>query len=134
MRSHVEFRSPSLLDARADDDAPRGKSVAALLAERLPARGYQIIRVEPEDWGWRIDLANAAFPLWIGCGHYAEYPDCHLCFIEPSQPHIRRWLKRVATSDVVEPLATAIEAVLLDDAQVSDLRWWTDAEIELGTR
>ena len=69
----------------------------------------------------------------IGCGHYEEWPDGHLCFIEPRRPYVRRWMmKRISTVDVVERLATAIEDVLLRDGNVTDLRWWTEAEVARG--
>jgi hypothetical protein len=132
MRSNVEFRSPDLLDAQPGAGVPQGEAVATLLAEHLAHRGYSIEVVEPEDWGWRVQLHNAAFPLWIGCGHYEEYPDGHLCFIEPSKPYTGRWWKRIATEETVERLATAIEQVLRDSGKVYDLRWWTAAENARG--
>lgn len=132
MRSHIEFRSEALLHADANNGEPHGESVAKLLADRLPEHGYEVIVVAPEDWGWRVELKNEAFPLWIGCGHYEEYPDGHMCFIEPSKPYVRRWLKRIPTGEVVEVLATALERVLHSTAQVSDVRWWTQSETNLG--
>lgn len=111
---------------------PKGEAVAAWLAAELPTHGYRIERVYPEDWGWCVQIANSSFPLWIGCGHYEEYPNGHLCFIEPSQPYIRRWLKRISTFEVVEQLATAIEGVLRRSGDVTDLRWWTEAEVAGG--
>jgi len=132
MRSHVEFRSSALLDAQGGETGPKGEAVARLLAAELPGHGYQIECVDPEDWGWRVQIANSAFPLWIGCGHYQEYADGHLCFIEPSRPYIRRWLKRVPTADAVERLATAIEDILRASGAVNDLRWWTEAEAADG--
>ena len=132
MRSHIEFRSEALLKADAPSRDVHGQSVANLLADQLPQHGYEIIEVAPEDWGWRVQLKNETFPLWIGCGHYEEYPDGHMCFIEPSKPYVRRWLKRVDTGEVIEPLATAIERVLCASALVSNVRWWTDAEASLG--
>lgn len=131
MRSHLEFRSAALLNADGSDDEVRGESAARLLADQLSHAGYEIIEVAPEDWGWRVSFRNEGFPLWLGCGHYGEYPDGHLCFIQPSSPHVRRGLKRVATSEVVESLASAIERVLRASSQVSELRWWTEAEARL---
>jgi len=132
MRSHIEFQSEALLKADAPDRDIHGKSVANLLADQLPQHGYEIIEVAPEDWGWRIQIKNKAFPLWIGCGHFEEYTYGYMCFIEPSKPYVRRLLKRVNTSEVIELLATAIERVLCASALVSNVRWWTDAEASLG--
>ena len=132
MRSHVEFRSEALLNADAPNGEVRGESVARFLAHELSQHGYEIMKVGPEDWGWQVSLKSAAFPLWIGCGHYEEYHHGYLCFIEPSKPYVRRWLKRIATSEATEPLATAIEQVLCASSAVSNIRWWTDAETNLG--
>lgn len=129
MRSHVEFRSATLSDEPGDEAAPKGEAVARLLAAELPGHGYQIERIYSEDWGWCVQVSNSSFPLWIGCGHYQEYEDGHLCFIEPSRPYIRRWLRRVPTIEIVERLATAIEDILRHSGEVYDLRWWTDAEV-----
>jgi hypothetical protein len=132
MRTHVEFRSESLRDADAVDGKARGESVARLLANELPKHGYEIIEVAPEDWGWRVLLRSKAFSIWIGCGHYEEYRDGYLCFIEPSKPYVGRWLKRIATSEATEPLANAIEQVLCASSAVSNIRWWTARETTLG--
>lgn len=132
MHSHLAFRSDSLLDATTDDDVPCGEKVARLLAERLPGQGFDVQRVEPEDWGWRIQVANDAFPLWVGCGHHEEHADDHLCFIEPSKPYVRRWLKRISTSEQVERLATALENVVRTEPGTYDVRWWADSETARG--
>lgn len=89
-------------------------------------------RVEPKDWGWRVQVANDAFPLWIRCGHYEEYADGHLCFIEPSKLYVRRWLKRIPTSEHIERLATALENVVRTEPGTYDVRWWTGAETACG--
>lgn len=129
MRSHVEFRSSALLGADGDAEGRRGETVARLLATRLPAYGYAIDSIGAEDWGWRVTVRNADFPLWIGCGHYEEYPDGLLCFIEPSRPVIRRWFKRIPTSEIVERLASSMERVFHASGQVSGLRWWSGDEV-----
>lgn len=127
MRSHVEFRSQALLEQDTDDP---GESVARLLVERLSECGYQIKEAVPEDWGWRIDIGNAAFPLWVGCGRYEQYDDGgYLVFIDPSTPYVRRGLKRLATSETVEALAGAIDQVLRQDGRVYEVRWWAEDEV-----
>jgi hypothetical protein len=125
MRSHLEFRSSSLFDSSVDGAMPKGRTVAMLLAKELPRHGYEVEHVHSEDWDWRVQVANASFPLWIGCGHYEEYMDGHLCFVEPSRPYIRCWLKRVPTTNVAERLAAAIEDIIRGSGEASHIRWWT---------
>jgi hypothetical protein len=66
-----------------------------------------------------VQIANRAFPLRIGCGHYGE-------------PNLWCWVKQISTVDTVVPLTTAIEDVLRRHGQVTDLRWWTAAEVVRG--
>jgi hypothetical protein len=66
--------------------------------------------------------------LWIGCGHYQEYPDGFLCFIEPHTPFVRRFLKKIDTRERVSSLQRAIDNVLGEAAGVRDKRWWTHDE------
>lgn len=91
-----------------------------------------VASLSAEDWGWRLNLQNDAFPLWIGCGNYDEFENGFLCFIEPSTPFVRQWLKNISTSDTVELLASALEEVLRQSGKAEDLRWWTEAETERG--
>lgn len=132
MRTHLEFRSSELLDDHTNRDLPQGKRVAELLRSMLPSAGLEVESVVPEDWGWCVKLRHHAFPLWIGCGFYPEYEDGFLCFIEPSKPFVRRWLKRIPTEQPVEELATAVELILQKTKGVHSLRWWTDAEAKQG--
>lgn len=132
MRTHLEFRSRDLLDPHDDGDIPHGEAVAQLLVRELPQRGFQIGGMIPEDWGWCVKIRHDAFPLWIGCGFYPEYGDGLLCFIQPSKPHVRRWFKRISTTETVDRLATALEDVLRESRKVHDLRWLTDAEVQRG--
>ncbi|EQB31031.1 hypothetical protein M529_17090 [Sphingobium ummariense RL-3] len=125
----MEFRSVELIDSSESVDSPAGETVARLLAEALPRYGFQIEGVAPEDWGWRLLVANERFPLWIGCGRYLEYADGHLCFIEPSTRYVRRWFRRIPTETVVERLATALEESISQCGKAQALRWWTDTEI-----
>lgn len=126
MRSHVEFRSAALIDP---SPATGGGMVAGILKDNLPLHGFEVVAVTQEDWGVHIALTNDAFALSIGCGHYAEYPDGHLCFIEPSKPVIRRWLRKISTVETVEKLAAALDDILAQRNGIDHLRWWTEAEV-----
>ena len=136
MRTHLEFRSPAFPACPGEEEQINegryGKRLAEFLAGELPKHGFEVAHLNPEDWGWRIDLRHDAFRLWIGCGNYEEYADGFLCFIEPSQPSIRQWLKRVPTAEIVGRLASALEAIVRQGGEAHDLRWWTEAEMLRG--
>lgn len=132
MRSHVEFHSTEFPAYPGEEDEINpgrfGKRLAEFLAEQLPRRGFSVRGIGAEDWGWQIELENAAFPLWIGCGNYEEGENAFLCFIEPSKPVLRKWFKTIETAKVVERVASALEAILLSSGKVSSLKWWTEDE------
>lgn len=136
MRTNLEFRSDAFPPYAGEDEeinpGRHGKRLIQFLAAELPRHGFDIAGVCPEDWGWRLDLHNDAFPLWVGCGNYEEYENGFLCFIEPAKPVVRQWLKSIDTSETVERLATALEQALQQSGKVQDLRWWTEAEAARG--
>ena len=136
MRTNLEFRSDAFPAYAGEDEeinpGRHGKRLVQFLAAELPWHGFDIAGVCPEDWGWRLDLQNDAFPLWVGCGNYEEYENGFLCFIEPSTPVVRQWFKSIPTSETVEQLATALEQALQQSGRAQDLRWWTEAEAARG--
>jgi len=132
MRTHVEFTSAAFPAYPGEEDQINpgryGKRVAEYLASELPKAGFAVRTIGAEDWGWCVELENAAFPLWIGCGNYEERENAFLCFIEPSKPKIRKWLRSIETSSVVERLASALDAMLRGRADVTKIRWWAEDE------
>ena len=132
MRTHIEFTSTEFPAYEDEDEAVNpgrfGKRLAEWLAVTLPAHGFVVRGIGAEDWGWRVEVENQAFPLWVGCGNYEEFEHGFLCFIEPSKPFVRKLFSKVATSETVERLASALEAALRQRGDVSRLRWWSEDE------
>lgn len=131
MRTHFEFRStefPAYPEEEVINPGRFGKRLAEFLAAELPWAGFEIANVSAEDWGWRIDLNHDAFPLWIGCGNYEEHEDGFLCFIEPSKPYVRRFLRRISTTSIVDRLAATLDDIVRGSDKALQLRWWTEAE------
>ncbi len=132
MRTHVEFRSAKFPPYEGEEKQVNpglwGKRLAEYLSQRLRAAGVPTGEIYAEDWGWAIPLQNDAFPMWIGCGHYQEYPDGYLVFIEPSKPVIRKLLKKIDTTADVARVADAIDKILASDPEIQGLRWWNDDE------
>ena len=132
MRTHVEFRSsafPAQLGEGEQINPGRwGKRLADYLRAELDKQG--LVGGEPvaEDWGWLVPITNDAFPLWVGCGNYEEYPDGYLCFIEPSKPKVRRWFRSIDTTERIAQVAFAIDHALRTHWNVSDVRWWPGDE------
>ncbi|MBI3463273.1 MAG: hypothetical protein HY000_09470 [Planctomycetes bacterium] len=132
MKTHVEFRSEKFppYDGEEAEINPGcwGKRLAEFLAGGLSREGFEVQEPIAEDWGVAVPNQNDQFPLWIGCGNYAEYPDGFLCFIEPHTPVVRRWFRKIDTVEKVTALQAALHRVLSADASIRDIRWWTYEE------
>jgi hypothetical protein len=134
MRTHVEFVSTHFPAYPEEDEEVNpdrfGRRLAEFFAAELPNHGFVVASIGAEDWGWMVELENPAFPLWVGYGNYDEKPNAFLCFTEPSTPFVRKWLSKIDTKQKVESLAAAMNAILLASDKVSELRWWTEDEIQ----
>jgi hypothetical protein len=130
MRTHVEFRSAKFppYDGEEQEVNPGlyGKRLAEYLQRELQKQGIDTGEILAEDWGWIVPLREESFSMWLGCGHYQEYEDGFLCFIEPSKPFIRRWLRRIDVRPAVERVATALDGILRSDSEIRDVQWWKD--------
>jgi hypothetical protein len=126
MRTHVEFRSSGFPAQPGEDELVNpgifGKSLASHLREQLAARGFVTGEPYAEDWGWAVPIENTEIPLWVGCGNYEEYADGFLCFIEPSKPFVRKLLRKIDTTAMVERIATALDSILCAHPDVRDIR------------
>jgi hypothetical protein len=132
MRTHAEFASTEFPAMPGEEEEINpgcfGRRLAEFVAAGLPAHGFKSKGMGPEDWGWRVDLENAAFPLWVGCGNYRDIDNGFLVFIDPSEPSITKWFKKIQTEPTIERLAGALEALLQQSGKVTRFRWWTDEE------
>jgi len=121
MKTHVEFRSDKFPPYEGEEDQINpdlwGKRLGEYLKEKLIGHGIETGDLIAEDWGWRLPVKNETFSMWIGCGHYQEYPNGYLCFVEPSKPTIR-------VGRVVEALGKILES----DRDITDVRWWDEDE------
>lgn len=125
--TRVEFRSDRFPPYQGEQVNPDlwGKRLAEFLCEKLPAAGFKTEGPRPEDWGWYIDVVNSGFRLWIGCGHYQEYPDGYLCFIEPNAPYIRKFFRKIDTRERVNALQRALDKILVESNGIREKRRWT---------
>jgi hypothetical protein len=127
--SHVEFRSDLFPAYPGEEDETNpgrhGKRLAEFLVAGLRKAGLGCKDPFAEDWGWQIKVQNDAFALWIGVGVYDEYPDGFLCFIEPHEPTVRKFFKKIDARGPIEVLRQAMNQVLSAEPGIRDIRWWT---------
>ena len=111
------------------DDTPNapeiyGKALARYLAEGLARRGFAVTGCRAEDWGWRVDVDNADFPLWLGCANLTDGENRFRCFIEPHTDCVRRlWLFKHDTRAVTARLAAALNDILQQDDRIELVEW-----------
>jgi hypothetical protein len=136
MKTHVEFRStdfpPYESEAQELNPGRWGKRLAEFLVQGLPNYGFEPGAPIPEDWGWVVPIKNDGFRLWIGCGNLDEQPEGFLCFIEPHQPSIRKFLRKIDTSTRVNELREAIDQLMSASPNVREKRWMTYEEFNVG--
>jgi hypothetical protein len=114
MRTHVEFRSekfPPYPEEQVEVNPDLwGKRLAEYLYNQLVARGVTVGQIYAEDWGWVVPIHHDAFRMWLGCGHYQEYTDAYLAFMEPSKSTIRKWpFRKIDTTADVERIAGILD-------------------------
>lgn len=134
MRTHVEFRSDRFPPYPGEEDGVNpdlwGKRLAEYLKKALDERGITTDDIFAEDWGWVVPLQHEPFPMWLGCGHYQEYDDGYLVFIEPSKPTIRKGLfKKIDTTADIARIADTVDVILHADPKIHSIRWWDEHEI-----
>jgi len=132
IRTHIEFKSnkfPPYEDEENEINPGRwGKRLAEYLSLKLKESGVSIGNIYAEDWGWAIPIKGKPCDMWIGCGNYDEYPNGFLCFIEPSKPSIRKFLKKIDISEDLKFLSGAIDKILNAESEITDIKWWMDNE------
>lgn len=135
MRTRLAFQTEDLLDPDSEDrdvsiypvEGSDGRTLAYYIAERLPEHGFVINGVFSEDWGWWIEIESQHFTLGVGCGFWWDETENNLnCFIKPDKPYVRRLFRKIDTTERVEALADALDAIVRGSGKAENLTW-TDA-------
>jgi len=132
MLTHVEFISNSFPPYEDETDAQDsyGKRLAEFLSNGLGEKGIRTEDIYQEDWGRMIKVENEAFGLWIGCGHYPEYENGFLCFIEPHKEQVKKFLffGTIETKPRIMELQKAMDEVLQAEPSIENVKWFTHDE------
>ena len=67
MKTHLEFKSSEFPAYPGEDKQINpgifGKRLAEFLAENCPPhRGFKVLCIGAEDWGWMVEIENQDFP------------------------------------------------------------------------
>jgi hypothetical protein len=130
MKTQVEFRSNKFPPYEGEEEEINpglwGKRLAEYLKAKLEGAGIQTDGIVTEDWGCMVGVKNERFPLAIGCGHQDGEDNEFLCFIEPSKPVVRKWFKKIDTTQEVRRLSEALQTILASDPDIRDVRWQSE--------
>jgi hypothetical protein len=74
--------------------------------------------------GWELPIENDEFPLAVDVNFLQPNNFC-LCSIDPHTSSIRRWFKKIDTTEKIQALAGALDNVLKTDSRVSLIKWST---------
>ena len=131
MKTYFEFKSDKFPPCDGEDEQINpglwGKRSAEYLVQKLKAHGLETEEMNPEDWGWCIPIKNDDFSLWIGCGHQYGEDDQFLCFVQPDKPVIRKWFKKIDTTEQVSRIVEALENILTSDPEIREFRSWDES-------
>ncbi len=123
--TQFEFRSGKFPPYEGEEEQINpglwGKRLAEYLKEKLSAAGITTNEIIAEDWGYWVPVRNEAFELAIGCGHQNGDADEFLCFIEPDRPVIRKWFRKIDTTQDVGRLSMALEKIFRADSDIREL-------------
>lgn len=134
MKTHTqfEFRSRKFppYDGEEEQINPGlwGKRLAEYVKEKLAALGIASGEIIMEDWGCLLPVTNETFDLSVACGHQNGDDDEFLCFIEPSAPVIRKWFRKIDTTQEVGRLSATLEKIFRADPDIRELRCSTTDE------
>lgn len=138
LQTHVEFRPDKFPRYEGEEHEINpdlwGRGLAEFLCEKLPSEGFKTKGSFAEDCGYRIDVVNDSFRLWIGCGHYQEYPDGYSLLHRTAQAFVRKLFGKVDTRERVESLQKALDRILVEADGIRAKRWWTHEEFNNPVR
>jgi hypothetical protein len=127
VKTQVRFRSTKFPAYEGEQEQVNpglwGKRLAEYLVLGLKRSGVETEDIIPEDWGWYIRIANANFPLGVGCGHQSGHDDEFLCFTDPPRTTIKRWFKKIDATPQLEKVVSALQAILASDPSIKDIAW-----------
>ena len=113
-QEHEDYINPGMYALQLGD----------FLTNRLKSKGYQIRFRCQEDWGHWIEIEHEGkFTLAVGCANTDEDDaDCpeHRVFLEPAQPVVRRFFKKIDVQNDVEKLAETLKQIFSENAEVEN--------------
>ena len=127
MKTQVEFRSDKFppYDGEEHEINPGlwGKRLAEYLVQHLTAKGVQTDNFYVEDWGCLIPVKNDEFRSYVACGHQDGDDDEFLVFVKPHQPTIRKWFRKIDTTQQVRRVCQVLSSILSTDPDIREIRW-----------
>lgn len=101
------------------------RELAEFLIEGLAMEGYSVKDRVVEDWGNWIELEHdGKFALAVCCSNLEELGQGrvrHRVATDPSQPYVRKLLRKIDVQSSVEDLSAALSRILTGTKHISDI-------------
>ncbi|MFT5469374.1 MAG: hypothetical protein ACI8UO_004495 [Verrucomicrobiales bacterium] len=130
MNPTIRFRSSAFPPDPAEHDEKIatgrfGQNFADWLRQQLPKRGIETDGISAVDWGWRVDLRNPQFPLYVGCSALDD-PDEDgayefIAFVAAEPTWMQRWFGGVKPKLWLEKIADELDELLQNSPEISDV-------------
>jgi hypothetical protein len=146
MNKQVIFKSAAFPKYPNEDDELInsncwGKRLAEWVRDASPKQGIQTGDLDCEDWGWRVEVKNEAFPLAVCCGVMDEFDEetgelasakegsdrlvQFTIFVAAEPTFIQRIFKRVKTEPAVAKIGDSLRALVESNPQITEVEWTT---------
>ena len=101
------------------------RELAEFLIQGLSREGYRVKDRIVEDWGNWIELEHdGKFALAVCCSNLEELGQGmmrHRVATDPSQPYVRKLLRKIDVQPTVERLSAALSKILTGSKHISDI-------------
>lgn len=142
MNQTVHFRSsafppdPAERDEKPLGEGRFGRNCADWLRQQLPKRGIETDGITAVDWGWRVNLRNPQFPVYVGCGALEESEEDgsydFIAFVAAEPTWMQRWFGGVKPKAMLEKIAAELDELLREAPEIREVEWETLPELGWG--
>ncbi len=89
------------------------------------------IELNPERWGWEIEVPLPEITMYIGISVYEEYSNGFAIFISPNTPILKRFLLENWIYYHIMLLQNYINVILKSHGGIYDVQWWKKMSLDM---
>jgi hypothetical protein len=127
MNAQVTFESDRFRPIRGEDEKTNpgryGQALAQWFADQLRARGIQVERPIPEDFGWIVVVSRKPFLLWLSCGNVDDSETEWLVYPVAEPSWVQRLFDRINTRLALAELWRHVQELVPTIPGVRNVVW-----------